>query len=384
MQISLLLRHRNSNRKSYIYHERETTDERGSFYAAGSNCHPACACPTENKCRRAILAFPAERHEPGFSGLQQHLFLCRQPGIVRHLHRQGDCPMETPATDAPPGIQCKHLPAPAPPVAGLPGDGLRQQSTTDVHRRTGQRTYPPHPYAYLAHRTERRCRRPHAHRKACRRTLLLESREDGQRYAVHLPIRQPAHPELSLAPGTERRRRTPADTDPLLERQRLHAGQGTSIQLHQARLGQLTQHQSRIQPRAERENLRLRRVRHRTEQSRTEGQPLCHRPTRARNPRYVQAHPLLLQQPWLRHVYAHFRPRDLRLRPLLHRSHQTLYGRRGDGHLHLSGLAKGDAERIHRTGRTARNAPFVELRHLDEPYHLLQRSRGPRRSPETA
>ena len=35
---------------------------------------------------------------------------------------------------------------------------LRQQSTTDVHRRTGQRTYPPHPYAYLAHRTERRCR----------------------------------------------------------------------------------------------------------------------------------------------------------------------------------------------------------------------------------
>ena len=31
-------------------------------------------------------------------------------------------------------------------------------STTDVHRRTGQRTYPPHPYAYLAHRTERRCR----------------------------------------------------------------------------------------------------------------------------------------------------------------------------------------------------------------------------------
>ena len=40
------------------------------------------------------------------------------------------------------------------------------------------RTYPPHPYAYLAHRTERRCRRPHAHRKACRRTLLLESRED--------------------------------------------------------------------------------------------------------------------------------------------------------------------------------------------------------------
>ena len=25
-------------------------------------------------------------------------------------------------------------------------------------RRTGQRTYPPHPYAYLAHRTERRCR----------------------------------------------------------------------------------------------------------------------------------------------------------------------------------------------------------------------------------
>ena len=44
------------------------------------------------------------------------------------------------------------------PLAGLPGDGLRQQSTTDVHRRTGQRTYPPHPYAYLAHRTERRCR----------------------------------------------------------------------------------------------------------------------------------------------------------------------------------------------------------------------------------
>ena len=57
-----------------------------------------------------------------------------------------------------PGIQCKPLPAPAPPVAGLPRDGLRQQSTTDVHRRTGQRTYPPHPYAYLAHRTERRCR----------------------------------------------------------------------------------------------------------------------------------------------------------------------------------------------------------------------------------
>lgn len=26
----------------------------------------------------------------------------------------------------PPGIQCKHLPAPAPPVAGLPGDRLRQ------------------------------------------------------------------------------------------------------------------------------------------------------------------------------------------------------------------------------------------------------------------
>lgn len=40
----------------------------------------------------------------------------------------------------------------------FPRDGLRQQSTTDVHRRTGQRTYPPHPYAYLAHRTERRCR----------------------------------------------------------------------------------------------------------------------------------------------------------------------------------------------------------------------------------
>ena len=72
-------------------------------------------------------------------------------------------------------------------------------------------------------------------------------------------------------------------------------GQGTSIQLHQARLGQLTQHQSRIQPRAKRENLRLRRVRHRTEQGRAEGQPLCHRPAGPRNPGHVQAYPLLFQ-----------------------------------------------------------------------------------------
>ena len=105
---------------------------------------------------------------------------------------------------------------------------------------------------------------------------------------------------------------------------------------------------------------------------------------RPRNPGHVQAHPLLLQQPWLRHVHTHFRPRDLRLRLFLHRSHQTLHGRRSDGHLHLPRFAEGDAERIHRTGRTARNAPLVELRHLDEPHHLLQRSRGPRRSPETA
>ncbi len=64
---------------------------------------------------------------------------------------------------------------------------------------------------------------------------------------------------------------------------------------HQARLGQLTQHQSRIQPRAKRENLRLRRVRHRTEQGRAEGQPLCHRPAGPRNPGHVQAYPLLFQ-----------------------------------------------------------------------------------------
>lgn len=30
-------------------------------------------------------------------------------------------------------------------------------NATDVHRRAGQRTYPPHPYAHLAHRAERRC-----------------------------------------------------------------------------------------------------------------------------------------------------------------------------------------------------------------------------------
>lgn len=46
----------------------------GSFYAASSNCHPARTCPTENKCRRAIPAFPVERHEPGFSGPQHTYF----------------------------------------------------------------------------------------------------------------------------------------------------------------------------------------------------------------------------------------------------------------------------------------------------------------------
>ena len=71
----------------------------------------------------------------------------------------------------------------------------------------------------------------------------------------------------------------PADTDPLLERQRLHTGQDAPPFSFTKRG---SDNSRSINPAFSlaptRENLRLRRVRHRTEQGRAEGQPLCHRP----------------------------------------------------------------------------------------------------------
>ncbi len=241
-------------------------------------------CPTENKCRRAIPAFQSKDVEPGFSGPQQHLFLCRQPGIVRHLHRQGDCPVETPATMPPPGIQCKHLPAPAPPSAGLP------ETAYDNNPQLTFTVKPVSKHMHIHMLTSPIVPKEDADdpmligKPATGRSFWKAEKTDKgtlytSRYGSLLIKNYPWRLVLKDADGR------------LLTQTRCWSDNNYQ---HQVKVPPFSfikrgsDNSRSINPvfsLAPNESARLRRVRHRTEQGRAEGQPLCHQPATAPKPR---------------------------------------------------------------------------------------------------
>ena len=140
----------------------------------GSNCHPARTCPTENKCRRAIPAFPVEKDmSQDFLDLSNTYFFA--DSLVSFDTSTGrGLSVETPATDARQAFQIPTCLTSPLQSLDFPGDGLRQQSQLTftvelVSERTSASVCLPRPsYRNPMPMT------PMLIGKACRRTLLLE------------------------------------------------------------------------------------------------------------------------------------------------------------------------------------------------------------------